>query len=477
MAELRLSTWGIKNPIPVALLFIAAVIGGTISYNFLPIKHFPNVVFPAVLVVVTDNGAAPAEMKTQITRPIEDAMAGIAGVRAVQSEVSQGVSTTQIQFELGEDLQKVTDEVRQRVDQARATLPREIDPPQVERLEIDSSPILTYAVASPTMSAADLSWFVDDTISRSLQSEKGVAQVSRVGGVDREINVIVDPDRMAAQGLTATSLNAALSAFNTDIPGGRVLVGGREQTVRVLGSALTVIQLRNLTIPTVGGRYVKLSDVADVGDGAGEPRGFARLDNRPVVGFQVLKTNDASEVQVEDAVHANIARMQKTYPDVRFTQIFSTVDDTRASYAATLRTMFEGMALASLVVFLFLRDWRSTAIVAVAMPVSLVPTFLVMAIFHFSLNLITLLALTLVIGILVDDAIVEIENIQKRVQAGARPYRASMEGADQIGLAVVATTASIVVVFAPVSFMGSIPGQFFKEFGITVVVSVLFSLL
>jgi hydrophobic/amphiphilic exporter-1 (mainly G- bacteria), HAE1 family len=477
MAELRLSTWGIKNPIPVALLFIAAVIGGTISYNFLPIKHFPNVVFPAVLVVVTDNGAAPAEMKTQITRPIEDAMAGIAGVRAVQSEVSQGVSTTQIQFELGEDLQKVTDEVRQRVDQARATLPREIDPPQVERLEIDSSPILTYAVASPTMSAADLSWFVDDTISRSLQSEKGVAQVSRVGGVDREINVIVDPDRMAAQGLTATALNAALGSFNTDIPGGRVLVGGREQTVRVLGSALTVIQLRNLTIPTAGGRYVKLSDVADVGDGAGEPRGFARLDNRPVVGFQVLKTNDASEVQVEDAVHRNIAKMQKTYPDVHFTQIFSTVDDTRASYAATLRTMFEGMALASLVVFLFLRDWRSTAIVAVAMPVSLVPTFLVMAVFHFSLNLITLLALTLVIGILVDDAIVEIENIQKRVQAGARPYRASMEGADQIGLAVVATTASIVVVFAPVSFMGSIPGQFFKEFGVTVVISVLFSLL
>ena len=477
MAELRLSTWGIKNPIPVALLFIAAVIGGTISYNFLPIKRFPNVVFPAVLVVVTENGAAPAEMKTQITRPIEDAMAGIAGVRDIQTQVSQGVSSTQIQFDLGEDLQKVTDEVRQRVDQTRAILPREIDPPQVERLEIDSSPILTYAVASPTMSAADLSWFVDDTISRSLQGEKGVAQVSRVGGVDREINVIVDPDRMAAQGLTATSLNAALTAFNTDIPGGRVQVGGREQTVRVLGSAQTVLQLRDLTIPTAGGRYVKLSDVADVGDGAGEPRGFARLDNRPVVGFQVLKTNDASEVQTEDNVHANIAKMQKTYPDVRFTQIFSTVDDTRASYEATLRTMFEGMALASLVVFLFLRDWRSTAIVAIAMPVSLVPTFLFMAIFHFSLNVVTLLALTLVIGILVDDAIVEIENIQKRVQAGARPYRASMEGADQIGLAVIATTASIVVVFAPVSFMGSIPGQFFKEFGITVVISVLFSLL
>ena len=372
---------------------------------------------------------------------------------------------------------KPTDEVRQRVDQTRVNLPREIDPPTVQRLEIDSSPILTYAVSSPDMSASDLSWFIDDTVSRSLQGEKGVAQVSRVGGVDREINVVIDPDRLAAQGLTATALNADLAAFNTDIPGGRVDVGGREQTVRVLGAAQTVERLRDLTIPTAGGRYVKLSDVADVGDGSGEPRGFARLNDRPVVGFQVLKTNDASEVQVEDNVKKAIARLQATHANVKFTEIFSTVDDTRASYEATLRTMFEGMALASLVVFLFLRDWRSTAIVAVAMPVSLIPTFLFMAIFNFSLNIITLLALTLVIGILVDDAIVEIENIQKRVQAGARPYRASMEGADQIGLAVIATTAAIVVVFAPVSFMGSIPGQFFKEFGITVVVSVLFSLL
>ena len=223
--------------------------------------------------------------------------------------------------------------------------------------------------------------------------------------------------------------------------------------MRVLGAAQTVERLRNLTIPTAGGRYIKLSDVADVGDGAGEPRGFARLNDRPVVGFQVLKTNDASEVQVEDHIKAAIGKLQAAHPDVRFNEIFSTVDDTRASYEATLRTMFEGMGLAALVVFLFLRDWRSTAIVAIAMPVSLVPTFLAMAVFHFSLNIVTLLALTLVIGILVDDAIVEIENIQKRVQAGARPYRASMEGADQIGLAVVATTASIVVVFAPVSFM------------------------
>jgi HAE1 family hydrophobic/amphiphilic exporter-1 len=477
MAEIKLSTWGIKNPIPVALLFSAAVLAGVLTYGLLPIKQFPNIVFPAVAVTISESGAAPAEMETQITRPIEDSMAGISNVKSIQSVVTQGVSTTVIQFELSEDLQKVTDEVRQRVDKTRAVLPLGIDPPQVQRLEVNSEPIVTYAVAAPNMSPSGLSWFIDDTVARTLQAEKGVAQVSRVGGVDREINIIIDPDRMAAQGLNAASLNSALAAFDTDYPGGRLDVGGREQTVRVLGAATTVEQLRNLTIPSAGGRFVKLSDVADVGDGAAEPRGFARLNDKPVIGFQVLKTNDASEVQVEDEVKRAIAKLQADHPGTQFTEIFSTVDDTRDSYAATGRAMLEGMVLASLVVFLFLRDWRATAITAIAMPVSLIPTFLLMAVFHFSLNVVTLLALTLVIGILVDDAIVEIENIQKRVQAGQRPYYASMEGADQIGLAVIATTATIVVVFTPVSFMGSIPGQFFKEFGLTVAAAVLFSLL
>jgi len=477
MAGFRISTWGIKNPIPVALFFMAAVLAGMLTYNLLPIKRFPNVVFPAVVVTVTESGAAPGEMETQVTRPVEDAMAGISNVKDIQSVVDQGASTTVIQFELSEDLQKATDEVRQKVDETRATLPRDIDPPSVSRVEVDSQPILTYAVSDPSKSPAELSWFVDDTVSRALQAQKGVSQVSRVGGVDREINVIIDPDRMAAQGLNAASLNTALAAFDVDYPGGRLDVGGREQTVRVLGSATTVEQLRNLTIPTIGSRYVKLSDVADVGDGAAEERGFARLNNQPVIGFQVLKTTDASEVTVENNIESGVATLQKTYPNVKFTKIFTTVEDTRDAYSATLRAMLEGMVLASLVVFLFLRDWRATLITAIAMPVSLIPTFLMMAVFHFSLNVVTLLALTLVIGILVDDAIVEIENIQKRVQAGARPYYASMEGADQIGLAVVATTATIVVVFTPVSFMGSIPGQFFKEFGLTVAASVLFSLL
>ncbi|WP_454761355.1 efflux RND transporter permease subunit [Caulobacter segnis] len=474
--ELQISAWAIKNPIPVAVLFLALMIAGIGCYLGLPIKQFPNVEFPAVTVTVTQSGAAPGEMETQVTRPIEDAVAGISNVKTIRSSVVQGASTTTIEFNLGEDLQKVTDEVRSKVDQTRSILPREVDEPIVQRLEITSAPIITYAVSAPNLSSTELSWFIDDTVTRALQGEKGVAQVARVGGVDREINVVINPDRMASFGVTAPQLNQALANFSVDAPGGRANIGGREQTLRVLGAATTVEQLRQITIPISGGRYVKLTDVAEVGQGSEEQRGFARLDGKNVVAFQVMKTRDSSDVAVEDNVKKAIDALEAKQAGVKFVKIFSTVDETRASFAATEHTLLEGMLLASLVVFLFLREWRATLITAIAMPVSLVPTFAFMAVMGFSLNVVTLLALTLVIGILVDDAVVEIENIEKRVARGQRPYQAAMEGADAIGLAVVATTFTIVAVFVPVSYMPGTPGQFFKEFGLTVAVAVLFSL-
>ena len=502
MAQLRISTWGIQNPVPVAILFIALVLLGCASYARLPIKQRPNVTFPNVIITVTENGAAPSEMETQITRPIENALAGVSNIETIQSTVTRGVSTTQVEFPLGEDMQKKTDEVRTKVEQTRVQMPRDIDPPTVQRADIDNEAILNYAVSAPGMSDVELSWYIDDTVTRTLQGEEGVAQVQRVGGVNREINVILDPDKLAGFGLTATQVNDALRSSSLDASGGQIEVGGRRQTIRLLGTPETVAHLRDTQLPTPGGRYIRLSDVAEIGDGSSEVQGFARLDGRSVVGFQLMKTRDVSDITVEDRVkqaihdklecHPEDAKKKPSpgrggrpgasaqvcaHPGVTFTKVLSTVDNTRNNFTATLHTLLEGMFLASLVVFFFLKDWRATLITAVAMPVSLIPTFAAMVIFGFSLNTITLLALTLVIGILVDDAIVEIENIQKRVDAGARPYRAALEGADAIGLAVVATTCTIIVVFLPVSFMPGIPGQFFKEFGLTVSVAVGFSLL
>jgi len=472
----RVSEWAIRNPIPVAVIFMAAVLAGLFSYFALPIKNFPNIEFPAVMVQVTRNGAAPIEMENQVARPVENALAGLSNVESINSTLTQGTSDTFIQFQLGENIQKATDDVRSKVDQIRNDLPRDIDPPVVQHLDFGDQPIATYAVSAQGMSDTDVSWFIDNTIARTLQAEPGVSKIDRLGGADREINVLVDPDRLAAQGLTAAQINDALALANVDVPGGRVAVGGREQTLRVLGAALTVEQIRNLTIPTSGGHFVRLSDVADVGDGAAEIRGFALLDGRPVVGFEVTKAKLASEVSTEDNVDAAVKRIERQYPGVTIHKIVSEVDQTRSAFTATLHTLLEGMALASLVVWLFLRDWRATAVTAVAMPVSLIPTFAFMNLAGFSLNTVTLLGLTLVIGILVDDAIVEIENIEKRVYTGMRPFDAAIEGADQIGLAVVATTFAIVAVFLPVGFMPGIPGQFFREFGLTVSVAVLFSL-
>ena len=496
-AQLRISAWAIKNPTPVAVLFIACVLAGIFAYFTLPVKNYPNVEFPVVLVTVTQSGAAPSELKTQVTRPIEDALFSVTDFQSMASTITQGSSITQIQFNIGTNLQKATDDVRAKVEAARAQLPREIDPPTVTQLDIEDQPIITYEVEPATgasLSDADMSWLVDNDITRALQGVPGVGKVGRVGGVDREVNVIVDPTRMAAQGITAPQINQALTNVSLNAAGGRVEVGDREQTLRVLGEAINVDQIRNLMLPAGGGRFIRLSDVADVGDGTAEIRSEARYDGRPVVGFQITKIKEASDISTEDGVDAALKQMcgcdpktglaatnhgkpiVATLPLIKVRKIYSQVDATRGSFSATVETMLEGMALAALVVWIFLRDWRATAVTAVAMPVSLIPVFAFMALVGFSLNLVSLLALTLVIGILVDDAIVEIENIEKRVHVGMRPYQAAMEGADQIGLAVVATTAAIVVVFTPVSFMPGIPGQFFKEFGLTVSVAVLFSL-
>ncbi|MEZ5936745.1 MAG: efflux RND transporter permease subunit [Hyphomonadaceae bacterium] len=475
--NLRVSSWAIRNPIPVFVVFALMTIAGIFAYASLPIKQFPNIAFPAVNVTVIQDGAAPTEMENQVTRLVENAIASLPDIEQLASDVTLGVSTTVVQFRIGADLQKAKDDVRSRVDQIINDLPQDIQPPRIEALDFTGGTLMSFAVSNPDLSPTELAWFIDDTIARRLQAVKGVGQVGRVGGVDREINVVLDPVRMASLGVTAAQVNNALRANYRNYGGGRVQVGGSETIIRAEGETDSVDKLRTLSIPLPNGSYIELQDVAEVGDGSAEQRGFARLNGRPVAGFRVVKVDKASEVDVENGVYSAIAELEAANPNLKITKIFSITDDTRANFKATEAVLVEGMFLAAFVVFLFLRDWRSTLIAAAAMPLSLIPTFFVIAMLGFSLNVVTLLALTLVIGILVDDAIVEIENIQKRTLAGYTPFRAAVEGADAIGLAVVACTAAIAVVFLPTSFMGGIPGQFFIEFGITVAVSVMFSLL
>lgn len=476
--NLPISSWAIRNPIPVIVAFTLMLVAGAYSYSRLPIKQFPNISFPMVVATIIQEGAAPTELENQVTRIVENSIASLPSIEVLQSTVTLGVSTTIIQFQIGTDLQKAKDDVEQRVNQIRNQLPASIQPPLVNSLDFTGGSLMTFAVSHPSMTESELSWFVDDRIARDLQSVKGVGQVSRVGGVNREINITLDPIRMDALGVTASDVNNALQRSYRNYGGGVAQVGGSETTARVIGETATVGELGNLSIPLRGGQsYVKLSDVATVGDGSAEVRSFARLNGRPVVGFDIIKVDTASEVDVENGAYAAIERLEKANPGLKITKIYSITDDTKANFHATQDVLIEGMILAAIVVFLFLRDWRATVIAALAMPLSLIPTFWIISMFGFSLNVVTLLALTLVIGILVDDAIVEIENIQKRTLAGYTPFRAAMEGADAIGLAVLATTASIVVVFLPTSFMGGMPGQFFIEFGITVAVAVVFSLL
>ena len=472
----RLSTWAVGHPLPVVMLFVALAIAGLVAFATLPVKRYPDINFPAVSVTVVQPGTAAGELETTVTRPIEQAVAGLPRAEIVVSTVAQGVSTTVVQFDLGQDLREATDRIRTQVDQVRTQLPAGVDPPIVRQVEIEDIPILSFAVTSSTRSIGALSTLIDDDVIAAIQHVPGVSKVTRIGGVAREINVIADPARMSAAGLTVPQLNDALRRFSRDDPAGLAQVGGREQAMRLSNAAIGVDELRGMTIPTGAGRVVRLGDVAEIGDGAAETRSFARLNGAPAIGFQIARTREASELTVEDGVTRAVATLARTHADLRFQRIFSTVDETRASYDATLKALLEGLVLTSLAVWLFLRDWRATAIAAIAMPASLIPTFAAMALLGFSLNIVTLLALTLVIGILVDDAIVEVENIEKRLQAGMTPRAAAIDGANAIGLAVVATTLALVVVFLPVSFMAGVPGRFFHEFGIAVSIAVLFSL-
>lgn len=474
---MNISGWAIRRPIPSVMLFVILMVLGAVSFVKLPITRFPNIDVPVINITVTQTGAAPAELETQITKKVEDAVAGLTGVKHITSTLTDGRSVTTIEFRLEINSDRALNDAKDAVARIRADLPRSIDEPIIERLDVVGLPIVTYAATAPSMTPEELSWFVDDVVARDLQSAKGVGQVERVGGVAREIQVTLDPNRMLALGVTAADITRALKAVNIDLAGGRSDLGAQEQSIRALGGAKTLADLAQTPLMLTGDKVLRLSDVAAVTDTFAEPRTFARLDGQPVVGFSIYRSKGASDADVAKAIEARIAGLMQRHPNVSLSLIDSYVTYTVGNYHSAMDTLIEGAVLAVLVVLIFLKDLRATLITCVALPLSILPTFWVMDALGFSLNLVSLLAITLVTGILVDDAIVEIENIVRHRHMGKSPYRAAMEAADEIGLAVIAITMTIVAVFAPVSFMGGIAGQYFKQFGITVAVAVLFSLL
>jgi hydrophobe/amphiphile efflux-1 (HAE1) family protein len=477
MRRLNISAWAIRQPVPSLVLFIVLLILGVMSFRTLPVERFPNIDFPLISITVTQAGASPSELEKQVTQRVEDAVAALTGVKHITSTITDGTSVTNIEFQLGTDTDRAVNDAKDAVARIRAELPRTIDEPITQRIDLAGLPIVTFATSAPGMTIEELSWFIDDTIARQLQAVKGVAQVRRVGGVEREIRVSLDPSRLLSLGITAGDVSNQLRITNVDVAGGKSEIGGRQQSIRALASAVTVERLAATPITLPGGRRVRLDELGTVTDSYEEPRHFARLNGQEVVGFNISRAKGASDVVVAELVDQKIAEVMARYPNVKVSKVDNPVAYTEGNYNSTMHTLIEGALLAVLVVFLFLRDMRATLMAAIALPLSILPTFWAMEALGFSLNLVTLLGLTLVTGILVDDAIVEIENIVRHMRMGKSAYRAALEAADEIGLAVIAITLTIVAVFMPVSFMGGIAGQYFRQFGITVSAAVLFSLL
>jgi len=474
---MNFSAWSIRNPVAPLLGFFLLLVVGIQAFFALPITRFPNIDIPLVSVTVVQSGAAPAELESQVTKEIEDAVAGITGVKNVSSTVTDGVSNTVVEFLMSVPTATAVQDVKDAIDEIRGSLPGEIEAPIVSRIDVEGGAIRTYAVASSNMTVEELSWFVDDTVTRALQGKLGIGRVDRYGGAEREIRVELDPIKLASHGITAVQVSQQLRQTNADLGSGRSEIGATEQAIRTLGDQATVGQLANTTIALPSGNHVRLTQLGEVVDTYEEPRSFTRTDGEPTVSLGVFRAKGASDVTVAEITEKALAELRVAHPDVTISMIDDTVYYTYGNYEAALETLVEGAILAVLVVLVFLKNWRATLISAVALPLSAIPTFWAMDLLGFSLNLVSFLALTLATGILVDDAIVEIENIQRHIRMGKSPYRASIDAADEIGLAVIATTMTIVAVFVPVSFMPGIPGQYFRQFGLTVAIAVLFSLL
>jgi multidrug efflux pump subunit AcrB len=474
---MNVSSWSIKNPIPAVMLFVLLTFGGALAFKAMKIQNFPDIDLPTVSVSASLPGAAPAQLETEVARKLENSIATVQGLKHMYTKVQDGGVTITAEFRLEKPVQEAVDDVRSAVARVRSDLPADVRDPIVSKVDLAGQPVLAFTIASNRMDAEALSWYVDNDMSRRLLAVRGVGAVNRVGGVTREVRVALDASRLQALGASAADISRQLKAVQSESAGGRTDLGGSEQPVRTLATVKSAEELGRLELALSDGRRIRLDQVATVSDTVAEQRSAALLDGKPVVGFEVSRSRGESEVTVGAAVQAALNELKLQRPDLVLTESFNFVKPVEEEYNGSIHLLLEGAALAVLVVWLFLRDWRATFVSAVALPLSVIPAFIGMQMLGFSINVVTLLALSLVIGILVDDAIVEVENIVRHLRMGKTPYQAAMEAADEIGLAVVATTFTLIAVFLPTAFMSGIAGKFFKQFGWTAALAVFASLI
>ena len=473
---LNVSSWSIRNPIPAVMLFVLLTVAGFIAFGSMKVQNFPDLDLPTITVNASLPGAAPTQLETDVARKLENALAPLQGLKHITTKVQDGTVSITAEFRMEKPVQEAVDDVRSAIQSVRADLPGELRDPIVQKINLAGTPVLAYTLRSNRMDDEALSWMVDKEITRKLLSLRGVGAVNRVGGVTREVHISLDINRLQALGITAAEVSRQLKQIQQEGSGGRMDLGVGEQAVRTLATVKSAQEVGQIELATSRGARVRLDQVAKVSDTLAAPRSAASLNGTPVVGFEVVRSKGESEVAVGHLVRKALADFQIQHPDVEITESFDFVTPVEEEYSSSLILLYEGAILAVLVVWLFLRDLRATFVSAVALPLSVIPAFIGMAYLGFSINVVTLLALSLVIGVLVDDAIVEVENIVRHLRMGKTPYQAAMDAADEIGLAVIATTFTLIAVFLPTAFMSGIPGKFFKQFGWTASLAVFASL-
>ena len=473
---MNISELSIRRPVLATVLTIIILLFGMIGYTTLGVREYPSVDNPIISVTCSYSGANADVIENQITEPLEQNINGIPGIRSLSSVSQQGQCRITVEFELSVDLETAANDVRDKVSRAQRYLPRDCDPPTVSKADADASPILMVAIRSDRRSLLELSEIADLTVKEQLQTISDVSSVSIWGEKRYSMRLWLDPTKMAGYGITPVDIKNAMDNENVELPSGSIEGNTVELTLRTMGQMHTAKEFNNVVIKEVDGQVIRLSDVGYAELGAADIKSYMKMNGVPMVGVVVIPQPGANHIEIADAVYQRMEQMRKDLPDdVDFSYGFDNTKFIRASIAEVESTVYEAFALVIIIIFLFLRDWRVTLIPCIVIPVSLIGAFFVMYVAGFSINVLTMLAVELSVGLVVDDAIVMTENIYIRIEKGMKPFEAGIEGAKEIFFAVISTTITLVAVFLPIVFMEGTSGRLFREFSFVVAGSVIIS--